>query len=34
LTPSDYRAIPELDNYDAADLADEAEEVEDLSPVF
>jgi len=28
----DYRAIPELDNYDAQDLADEAEEVEDLSP--
>lgn len=28
----DYRAIPELDQYDAAVLADEAEEVEEMSP--
>ena len=29
---SDYRAIPELDQYDAAVLADENEEVEEMSP--
>ena len=30
---SDYRAIPQLDTYDAGQLADENEDVEDLDQV-